>query len=155
MVRFDPEAANRATAKRADLRILLDPIQATLYGCAETERCRRIANVHRVISELPDDVGFGARKKLYRQRPGFRAPCSVANDRFLRQTTPERIVGFDGLTGIQAIEKQCLQFILRPFEVGHGHSLHNGKGGVQSLLGGTIRSRVDHRLDSPFLSGVS
>jgi hypothetical protein len=72
------EAANRAAAKRADLRIPLGAIQAFSSRSAGTERGSRIANFHQVISELPDDVSFGARKNLYGQPPGFRAPCSVA-----------------------------------------------------------------------------
>ena len=49
---------------------------------------------------------------------------------FVRQPAPERIVSFEGLTGFQAIEKKSLQFILRPFKVGDGHSLYNGEDGV-------------------------
>ena len=85
---------------------------------------------------MPDDVGFGARIKLYGQRPGFRSPCSAgpvfSNDAvgFPRQTAPEGIIGFDGLTGIEALENQSLQFIRRSFEVGNSCSLHCGEGGI-------------------------
>ncbi len=134
--------------------MLLDPIQALSHGFAETKRCRRIAHLHQVVPELPDDIALGTRKKLWRLLTWF--PCPVIGGHAIRfhcQATPERLVSLNGVTGLQAVEKKSLQFILSSFEVGDGHSLYNGEDGVQSLLGGTIRPRVDDRLDSPFLFG--
>jgi hypothetical protein len=134
--------------------MLLDPIQTFPYGLAEAERCRRIAHLDQVVSELPDDVALGTRKKFWRLLTWF--PCPVLGGhaiRFHRHTIPERIVSLNGFTGLQAIEKKSLQFILSSFEVGDDHSLYNGEGGVQRLLSGTIGSRVHDCLDSPFLFG--
>jgi hypothetical protein len=66
------------------MRGRLELIQSLLHRIAKTERRRGRVLVHKVISELPDEVSFGARKKLNLHEPDFRAWCEPidGNDAF-------------------------------------------------------------------------
>ena len=67
------------------------------------------------------------------------------------QAIPERLIRFDGPTGIKAFQKKLIQFLLRTLEARSRHDLHSGDGGVESLFCGRIRSGVNNGLDSLFL----
>jgi hypothetical protein len=148
------QALNRALAKRSDPGMPLDSSQTLPYRFAKTKRCRRVANLDQIVPELPDDVALGTGKKFWRLATWFPFPVLGSHAiGFHRQPIPERVVSLDGLTGIQAFEKQSLQFIRRSFEVRDGHGFNDGEGGVQCFLGRTIGSRIDDGLNSPFLFG--
>jgi hypothetical protein len=72
---------------------------------------------------------------------------------FRSQPIPESVIGVDRHAGIEALLKKSIELFLRSVEAGGGSGLHNGKGGVESFLGGMIRSRINYRLDSLFLFG--
>lgn len=59
--------------QRTNARMPIKLLQTLYHGLAETERRQGCILVHKVVPELPDNVGLGAREDLNFQGRSFRA----------------------------------------------------------------------------------
>jgi hypothetical protein len=69
------------------------PARSAVHGFAKAKRCRRIAHVYPVVSELPENVALGTRKE-FRRLSTLLPPAVLGGHAvcFHRHTNPERLV---------------------------------------------------------------